>query len=218
MDVMELVANAKGVAATATAALTAVAVGWWNWRERAWKFDDRKFEPLTSLLADDRWKSVPEIELQRAIKRGFGREISRREFALIYQHENWPAMLRDRLSAGNFVDSLKVEGQFVDGRGPVLKHIPLSVLAFAIGLSGVFSALVMLLAAIVAWNVTMIGFGLTVAHFLLGLYLAAIGPARCDAAKRILSGKHYPRRASKTQTTRSLSRSRTARHGASTSA
>lgn len=154
MDLMELVRNGKGMAVAATAALTAVSFGWWAWRERASKFDDRKSAALEALLKDELWQSVPESELQRAIKRDYGKPVSRRVFAFVYQHDDWPHMLRDLIQAGNWVSPLKVEGQLTDGRPQVLKRIPLGLYSAGISTFGVLGAVVMLLVAFALWNVS----------------------------------------------------------------
>lgn len=81
----------------------ALLIKWINYRERSWKFSQRKTRALRKLIEKDQWRKAPALHVQYAFQDAFGRSFDRAELAFIEGRQRPLALIKDRLAGGAFL-------------------------------------------------------------------------------------------------------------------
>lgn len=81
----------------------ALLIKWINYRERSWKFSQRKTKALRKLIEKDQWRKAPALHVQYAFQDAFGRSFDRAELAFIEGRQRPLALIKDRLAGGAFL-------------------------------------------------------------------------------------------------------------------
>jgi hypothetical protein len=81
----------------------ALLMKWGSYRERSWKFSQRKTRALRKLIEKDEWRDAPALHVQYAFQDAFGRSFDRAELAFIEGRQRPLALIKDRLAGGAFL-------------------------------------------------------------------------------------------------------------------
>lgn len=108
------------------ASALAILVGWWRLRDNSLRLSNRRWQPLLRLLESERWRGVPPLVLQKALKDVVGQQMDEREFEFILSRHNPLRLLGCRKGAGDGVTFCMRSFQYVDSRSKPwlsLKHM-----------------------------------------------------------------------------------------------
>ncbi len=130
--------NIWQVIAVLIAIAISVFAAWWRLREGSVRISQRREQHLRKLLEKKQsLLKVPPLLLQMNVRQAFGRSMDEREFVFIQARHNPMALLKKRLSAGDFV-RLRAGGDgYEDARTSIqLRQFPCVALSWLFPLAG----------------------------------------------------------------------------------